>query len=384
MELVRASGDGLFDGERPFRFVLVNAYYLQDEIGYGHVAFAREALDKCVAMGVSVVRTWAFSDGARANAMQPSAGQFGEAGLLALDQVLALARARGLRLILPLADYWPSYGGVPAYVAWHGLDAPARFFTDERARASYAAWVGMLLERKNTIDGTRYGDDPAVLAWELMNEPRGVGLDPAGDAMSDWVAFAAREVRAHARQLIAVGDEGFDVACPDPAFWKRVGGAAAFAPENGMSFARHLGAVDLATCHLYPEKWGWRRGVEIEAGTRYIEWHAEVARAAGRPLVVGEFGLANVALADVPGHAPRPLMERRRAYDAWFAAAHHAGVAGIGPWLFHYDDRADGWDDFAFYRHEPPAPIDRYADIVETWARVFSDPGNRGPGTDNR
>jgi mannan endo-1,4-beta-mannosidase len=374
VEIVRARGAELFEGERPFRFVLVNAFYLQDEIGYGRVEVAREVLDKCVAMGVRVVRTWAFNDGARANAIQPARGALREDGLRALDRVLVEARARGLRLVLALADYWPAYGGVPQYAAWHALPAAHHFFTDAGARAHYAAHVRALLERRNAIDGVRYGDDPAVLAWELMNEARGDGLDGAGAQLAEWTAWAAGVVRAHARQLVALGDEGFDVECPerDRAFFTRVGGAHAFAPANGISFRKNLAAVDVGTCHLYPESWGWRRGVEVEAGERWIAWHAEAARAAGRPLVVAEFGLANAALARVAGHAPRPLMERRRAYDAWFAAAHAAGAAGIGPWLFHYDDRPDGWDDYAFYKHTPPAPIDRYADLVEKWARKFA------------
>src|SRR2546430_10824737 len=127
MQIVHAAAGQLFDGDRPFRSVLVNAFYLQDEVGYGRIGALREVLDKCVRMGVRVVRTWAFNDGARANAMRTAPGVFREEGLRALDVVLAEARARGIRLLLPLADYWPSYGGVPEVLRWLGLDAPARF-----------------------------------------------------------------------------------------------------------------------------------------------------------------------------------------------------------------------------------------------------------------
>jgi mannan endo-1,4-beta-mannosidase len=362
MELVRARGGDLYEGERRFRFVLVNAFYLHDELAQGHEAAAREVLDACVAMGVRVVRAWAFNDGAHASAIQPERGRLSERGLGALDRLLDLARERGLRLILPLVDFWPAYGGVPQYLRWHGIDpaCTARFFREAPLREHYAEHVGQLV--------ARYADDPVVLAWELMNEPRGAGLDGAGEELADWARFAAREVRRHARQLIALGEEGFDVAADDRALWLRLGGALPFAPDGGGSFRRHLqlDELDLATCHWFPEKWGFRRGVEEEAGRRWIELHAAQARAAGKPLLVEEFGLANVALGD---RKPRPLAERRRAYAAWLDAAEAAGVAGVGPWGFAHHDRPDGWDAFTFYRHDPPAPIDRYADLVEAAAR---------------
>lgn len=376
MDLVRAHAGDLYEGERRFRFVLVNAFYLHDELGCGREARAREVLDACVAMGVRVVRAWAFNDGAHANAIQPERGRYREEGLRALDRVLEMARERGLRLILPLVDFWPAYGGVPRWLAWHGFAEAetARFFREPALRAHYAEHVGTILARVSSVDGVRYGDHPAVLAWELMNEPRGAGLDGAGEEMADWVRFAARAVRAQARQLIAVGEEGFDTAAKDPAAWKRLGAGALFAPENGSSFRRHLAIaeLDLATCHFYPEKWGVRRGVEEEAGRRWIEEHALEARAAGKPLLVEEFGLSNVATGD---RKPRPLAERRRAYASWLACAEAAGVAGIGPWGFAHDDRPDGWDDFTFYRHQPPAPIDRYADLIEAAARRFNSDG---------
>ena len=57
-----------------------------------------------------MVRTWAFCDGSRAGALQPSAYTRDERVFRALDGVLAQARARDLRLVLVLTNYWQDYG----------------------------------------------------------------------------------------------------------------------------------------------------------------------------------------------------------------------------------------------------------------------------------
>ena len=41
------------------------------------------------------------------------------------------------------------------------------FYSDNRVRAAYRAYVAMLLARTNTLTGVRYRDDPAILAFEV-------------------------------------------------------------------------------------------------------------------------------------------------------------------------------------------------------------------------
>ena len=311
---ITSDGTQLLRAGRPWRFVLANAYYLADEVGQGNPEHATEALDDAVALGLPVVRTWGFNDAPwKESRMQDDLSTPHEPGLRALDFVVAEAGKRGLRLILPLADYWPSYGGIAQWLAWRGTpvaDADrahperyaARFFADRQLRDAYAARVRQLAARRNTLTGARYGEDATILAWELMNEPR--------EAPEDWIAFAAETVRAECRQLISLGDEG----------------------------ARDSPDVDLASLHFYPEKQGATRGDEERFGCAAI---TAAARAVTRPLIVGEFGLRGDGL---------PLPERQRAYAAWLACAADEGVAGIGPWLLGYASRPPEWDEqFTFH-----------------------------------
>src|SRR3954471_23661477 len=113
VDFVRATQGVLSDGDRPFRFVLVNAYYLQEEAARGRLDRVEETLAACVAMGVRVVRAWAFNDDPNKadTGIQRARLASSEVGLTGLDRVLERARAHGLRLVLPLVNHWNAYGG---------------------------------------------------------------------------------------------------------------------------------------------------------------------------------------------------------------------------------------------------------------------------------
>ena len=88
-----------------------NVYWLMAEASYGDEGrkSVRLVLDDAAALGVSVIRTWAFADGPKPPHMQPAAGIFDPDLFDALDYVVEEARKRGLRLLLPLLNYWEDY-----------------------------------------------------------------------------------------------------------------------------------------------------------------------------------------------------------------------------------------------------------------------------------
>lgn len=83
-------------------------------------------LDAAAAAGLTVIRTWAFNEGAAQwNALQPAPGQFCDRVFRALDWVVAEAGRRGLKLLLNLTNYLPDYGGMLQYVRWVGAASAA-------------------------------------------------------------------------------------------------------------------------------------------------------------------------------------------------------------------------------------------------------------------
>lgn len=378
MNFVTARGGRLWLDGAPFRFMGTNCYFLQEEgarelLGWeGYAGRVDEALRKAAALGLSVVRAWAFNDDPEnPAAIQATPLEYNAAGLRGVDLALAMAQKHGLRLILSLGNYWDDYGGVAQYLRWHGYDPTERwrFFTDEAVLGHYGDHIEALLRRKNSLTGVTWGEDPAVLAWELLNEPRGAGLNDEGETMVAWVeAIASRLRRVAPSHLIATGEEGAGLDDVD-------GEHLVASPRAGaaMDFRRNTAAVDLASVHLYPESWRWPPGSFADAGAEWIRSRARAAAEIGRPLFLGEFGLRNDGL---------PLIERRRIYEQWIATAQSdAHVTGAASWSFSTDDRPDEWDAFTWYWRDR-TPVDaeenRYADLHRDWAQRFAEIADGG------
>lgn len=355
-----ADGRLMADGE-PFRFMGTNCYFLQEEgareaLGWeGYAGRVDEALRKVAALGLGVVRAWAFNDDpSNPAAIQKAPFVFGEAGLRGMDLAIVSAAAHGVRLLLSLGNYWSDYGGIEQYLRWHGLDPeePSSFFTNAAVVEHYGGYIEHLLGRVNHLTGVRWGDDPTILGWELLNEPR---FDADDEALCEWVETTAARVRRSARQLVTTGEEGVDSN----------GGRTS--AETGRAFRCNTSKVDFASVHLYPESWGWESAGVAEAGIRWIEERASVAAELERPLVLGEFGLRN--------RGGLTLEHRRTVYETWMnAAIAHPSVAGALSWSFSTDDRPDSWDEHTWYWRDGTDPTDeanRYADLHREWARRF-------------
>lgn len=362
-------------GAAPSAAVVLNAYYLQEDAardlrrGLTESPSVEETLAKASALGAWAVRTNGYNDAADKrgdSAIQVGPLEYDEVSLRGLDLVLTRAAAHGVKLILPLGNYWDAYGGTRRYVEWAGLPSPVegdpRFFTERAVIDLYTAHITRLLSRVNTYDGLRYGEHPAVLGWELLNEPRGKGLDRDGVAMRAWVDQVAAVVKRYAPgHRVGTGEEGFDTSFEgyDELFWRNTASASFF--EGGASFRRNTASplIDFASVHFYPELYGVKTEATARAGAHWFSEHASLARDLGKPLFIGEFALRN--------REGFTLDERRSLYRGWFRCAFRSGVGASAPWMFANDARPDEWDDYTFYFRdgtEPADPGNRYADLI--------------------
>src|SRR5690606_34290253 len=81
------------------------------------------------------------------------------------------------------------------------------------AVALYREYVRATVARTNSLTGQAYADDPAIMSWQLANEPRPGGTD-AGvarhhDAYVQWIDDSAELIRSlDAHHLVSLGHEG--------------------------------------------------------------------------------------------------------------------------------------------------------------------------------
>lgn len=333
---VSATPAGFRMNGQPFRVAGANSYYLPYAGGEGAEAVFRLASR----MGLNTLRTWAFLDcGAAAPGEAPvnaKNGVFfqywnealgrpdyndGPDGLQRLDHVIALAERWNIRLILPLANYWPDFGGVDQYLQWFGLTGRAQFYLHPETRQAYRNYLEHIVLRVNTQTGREYREEPSILAWELMNEPRCVDTDgswlPGGiDTLAAWVdEMSAHLKRLDPGHLAGAGDEGY--------FRKSWSwGQPLYNGRFGVDSERLLAlpGIDFGVCHLYPN---YAANEDAAAfGVRWIQEHLDAGRRAGKPVVVEEFG---VKTADEAA--------RNSIFGTWLDAVDAGNGAGAAVWM---------------------------------------------------
>ncbi|ACE84240.1 glycoside hydrolase 5 family protein [Cellvibrio japonicus] len=103
------------------------------------------------------------------------------------DRMIALSDKYGLRLILPIVDHWPWWGGREQLAAFYG-EKPEDFYnTNSKTFKAYLNIIEQLLTRKNTITGREYRDEKAIMAWETGNELQ--------DTTADFLRITAAHIK---------------------------------------------------------------------------------------------------------------------------------------------------------------------------------------------
>ena len=374
---VTARGGAFHLDGSPFRFAGTNTYYLHQKSHY----MIDAVLNDAAAMGLRVLRAWAFDDGQNGDQpMQPSPYSYDEAAFDSLDYAVAKAGELGLRLVLVLTNNWSAYGGMPQYVSWFtGLpddeysDNPVnhdRFYTDRAIRDCYRAYARFVTRRRNRYNGLRYNEDPTIMTFELANEPRNRS-DKTGAAVLGWVKEMSAYVKSLApRQLVAVGDEGF-YGEPDNADYP-------YSNYEGNHWRQFVGlrTVDYGTVHLYPGSWGETPKAKpgsdpVVWGTRWIDDHLADGAKLGKPVVIEEYGLQIGADQGVPDEAARDA-----GYLAWTRAVEARG-AGDQFWLLtsRVDDGSfyPDYDGFRIvWDNDPSNPTNSTAKLLAAHAAVMA------------
>ncbi|MBK0379722.1 glycoside hydrolase 5 family protein [Mucilaginibacter segetis] len=332
-------------------------YYIGSNFWYGAILGAengnrvrlKRELDLLKANGVNNLRILVGADGpTRASKVSPSlqtaAGVYNDDILAGLDYLLAEMGKRNMKAVLYLTNSWEWSGGYSQYLEWAGKGkAPvpsvdgwdtftnyvAQFVECDSCKQLVKKHIGYILKRTNRYTKIKYVNDPAIMAWQIANEPR--AFSETGKAsFAEWIKETARYIKSiDNNHLVSTGSEGQSGSEGDINLWKDIHSEP---------------AIDYLTIHIWPNNWGWLNKNDMSATLQtaitntkdYLDKHLIIAKELNKPLVLEEFGLPRDSMKFL---ANEPTTLRDIYYKSIFewvykSAENHGVFAGCNFWAW--------------------------------------------------
>ena len=231
--------------------------------------------------------------------LQIEEGIFDTGYLKGMDVLLSELGKRKMTAVIYLSNNWNWSGGFLQYLQWNNLISAAafneeipwselgeytsRFYTCEKCIADYLNQVKYVIAHTNSITHKKYSEEPAIMAWEIANEPRPMRHSVI-DSYKKFISNAASFIKSlDGNHLITTGTEGY-MSTESIQLYKDI-----HDDKN----------IDYLTIHIWPKNWAWfengkmaEQYAKAEKLTRdYIAEHIRVAKKLNKPLVIEEFGL---------------------------------------------------------------------------------------------
>ncbi len=307
-------------GNKPFYFNGSNQYYLM----YKPEPMAEDFFKRANFLGMTSVRTWMFCndtkthDGVCIN--MESGGEFlltkanrtaeeqtiVDRSFELFDNYVALAHQYDIKLVLSLADHWDYFGNLDSYGAPH--------YSTPSSVEKFKAFITELLQHHNPLTGYTYAEDPAIMMWELANEPRcSSGCD--AEIFKAWASDVSSLLKTLApNHLVSIGAEssfGHNGTGDDFKF---------------IQYVNDLPTIDAISAHLYPTWWNMSDAETLAN----IDQLAEVGRVLNKPTYIGEFSWPVASEASVA----EDLQTRYQKFVDWYARAEENkdSIGGMHAW----------------------------------------------------
>lgn len=303
---------------KPYYYVGTNFWYgaiLGSEGQGGNRERLCRELDSMKAIGIDNLRILVGSDGERGiktkvePTLQIAPDVYNDTILAGLDYLLMEMGKRRMVAVLYLNNSWEWSGGYGYYLEQAGCGKTPRpnedgydafkeyvsqFATNEKAHQLFYDHVRFIIGRTNRYTDRKYIDDPAIMSWQIGNEPRAFKPELL-PAFEKWLTEASALIRSlDPNHLISVGSEG------------------SWGCENSIDSWRRICSdknIDYCNIHLWPYNWGWAHRDSLtenvqracENSRDYIDCHLTICDSLHKPLVMEEFGYPRDGLVFTPG-----------------------------------------------------------------------------------
>ena len=347
IEFVTTRDGRFYRGDTEYKFIGANFWYgavLASEGQGGDRERLQKELDLMQEVGITNVRVLVGGEGPDTVAshvlpvLQPEPGVYNDTILQGLDYLIAELEKREMTAVLFLNNSWEWSGGYGAYLEWAGCgpvpdwsdwtiaqNYHCQFVKNDSAKAMAERHVRYIVSRTNTVTGKPYSESPAIMAWELANEPRAFARDSVTKAcFAEWVETQAKLIKSlDSNHLVTTGSEGLEGCEEDSALFRKI---HAF-PE-----------IDYICIHIWPYNWRWlgpasgpletAKGINgpnsmidnldnaCSKTFQYINDCYYAVWDLDKPIVVEEFGYPRDNYSITPG---TPTVGRDRYYWAMFA-----------------------------------------------------------------
>jgi mannan endo-1,4-beta-mannosidase len=357
--LITVKGTQFIKDGKPYSYVGANYWYgaLLGSEKYGDRERLIRELDLMKANGIDNLRVLVGAEGGTYDytvtpALQTAQGKYDEALLDGLDFFMSEMGKRNMYAVLYLNNNWEWSGGMSQYLEWNGkgvipnpnlkgntwpqfMEYTSKFHECEPCKTGFENHIKFILGRKNAYSKKKYTEDPAIMAWQVANEPR-IFTKENEKSFTDWLNNVVNLIDSlDKNHLISTGSEGKAGSNDDLATFERT-------HQNKN--------IDYLTMHIWPKNWGWFKAEDEEATLQvalrnagaYIEEHIELAGKMNRPIVIEEFGLPR----SKEGLLPDASVESRNTfYESFFSRLvesykNQEALAGLNFWGFGGEGKA--------------------------------------------
>lgn len=374
---ITVKGTQFYKDNKPYSYIGANYWYgaLLGSKKYGDRQRLLRELDLMKKNGIDNLRVLAGAEGGTYDytvtpALQTEQGKYDSELLDGLDFLLSEMAKRKMYAVLYLNNNWEWSGGMSQYLEWNGygkvpnpnikpntwpqfMNYTKQFHNCEPCKKAFENHIRYLLGRTNGYNNKKYTEDPAIMAWQVANEPRIFTVENE-KAFTVWLNEVVDLIDSiDKNHLIATGSEGKAGSNDDIKAFEQT-------HKNPK--------IDYLTMHIWPKNWGWYKIEEEDTSTQtaislansYIDEHIAVAKALNKPIVIEEFGLPREKESLLPSAS---VVNRDLFYKSFFEKLikSHTGkqaLAGVNFWGFGGEGKAVNakgkWNKGDAFTADPP------------------------------